>query len=114
MLKLSHKEECFLKHWMFDELHYTDNSLPRVAKRLQRERGAKPAELAEIIAAWMPDTKEQWRAAESMPEGVPEWPWESEEGFRSRLAEARAVLGLRREQSGTNGAQAKPGAAARM
>ena len=89
-MKLSPKEEAFLRHWMYDETHYEKGVGP--AKRLQVEHRARPADLALLIAAAIPDLAEQ-EAAGSGPPPVepPLWPW-SEESFRGRLAEARTAL----------------------
>lgn len=97
-MKLSPKEENFLKHWMHDEFHFMDNSLPRVAKKLQRESSVKPGELAEIIIAWMPDTQEQARIFEGVaPADPPEWPWASRQEFDELLSKAQAVSAARNQ-----------------
>jgi hypothetical protein len=92
-MKLSPKEETFLRHWIFDELHFQDRTLPRLAKKLQVKHSVAPAELADIIAAWMPSSEEQVQAAEGPPPSTaPEWPWSSREEFESLLAKARYDL----------------------
>ena len=99
MLKLAPIEENLLKQWMHDELHYTDKCRPRLAKKLQLEYQVVPAHLAEIIAAWMPNTGEQWQAAESVSsDEIPEWPWASPGEFQARLAQARAILKQKHER----------------
>jgi hypothetical protein len=90
-LKLSPEEEAFLRHWMHDEVHFQQTQGP--AKRLQLEHHARPADLAVLIAAALPDPLEQERAAAAPPSQPPRWPW-SEEAFASRLRQARAHLGL--------------------
>jgi hypothetical protein len=78
---------------MYDEVHYRDGTGP--AKLLQRSHGASPAELAALIAAAMPDLKDQAAAGfGSPPPEPPVWPW-SDEDFRHRLADARSVLTAR-------------------
>jgi hypothetical protein len=92
-MRLSRDEEAFLRAWIYDEAHYQEGI--GSAKRLQLQHGIKPADLAMIIAATIPDPGEQAAAgfAPSTAE-VPVWPW-SEDAFRERLAEARAALGQR-------------------
>ncbi|HEY2158167.1 MAG TPA: hypothetical protein VGH33_21235, partial [Isosphaeraceae bacterium] len=78
-MKLSREEESFLRHWMYDEVHYQDGTGP--AKRLQVQHGVKPVHLAEIIAAAIPGPAEQEAAGLNPPRAEPPaWPW-SEEGF---------------------------------
>ena len=89
-MKLSPEEMHFLRHWMYDEMHYREGSGP--AKQLQREHQAISANLAVIIAAAIPDLAEQWAAGVGPPPAAPPaWPW-SEATIKSRLAEARALL----------------------
>src|SRR5262245_31714469 len=52
-MKLSPEEMHFLRHWMYDEMHYQEGSGP--AKQLQREHRAISANLAVLIAAAIPD-----------------------------------------------------------
>ncbi len=89
-MKLSREEQLFLRHWMHDEVHYQDGTGP--AKRLQLQYGAVPADLAVLIAAAIPDISEQDVAGKGPPPDEPAaWPW-SVDGFRARVAEARAAL----------------------
>jgi hypothetical protein len=88
-MRLSREEEVFLRHWMYEEVHYLVG--PGPAKRLQREHGVLPAELATLIAAAIPEPAEQGAAGDVAPTEPPIWPW-SEEQWRARLAEARTVL----------------------
>jgi len=93
-MKLSHEEDVFLRHWMFDEVHYQDRQGP--AKQLQIEHGASPADVAILIAAAIPDTLDQEAAGLGPPPAeAAQWPW-SDDGFRSRLMEARTILGERK------------------
>src|SRR5437870_1933187 len=93
-MKLSRDEELFLRHWIYDEAHFRNGVGP--AKRLQVEHRVVPADLATLIAAAIPDPKEQEDAASTPPAGrPPTWPWDGD-AFRTRLAEARTVLELRR------------------
>jgi hypothetical protein len=89
-MRLSPEEERFLRHWIYDEAHYQDGVGP--AKQLQLQRQAKPADLALLIAAAIPDPADQ-RAASLNPASADSliWPW-SEQTFQSRVAEARAFL----------------------
>jgi hypothetical protein len=92
-MKLSSEEEQFLRHWMHDEVHYQDGQ--GLAKRLQLLNHAIPADLAMLIAAAIPDLEDQEAAGLAPPPAEPlVWPW-SEEGFRTRVAEARTVLAER-------------------
>jgi hypothetical protein len=94
-MKLSREEEVYLRHWMFDEVHYAEG--PGAAKRLQVERGVVPADLAVIIAASFPDLSEQRAAGEVPPSGVRvTWPW-TDETFQRRLCEAYALLKSRQQ-----------------
>jgi hypothetical protein len=92
LMRLSHDEEIFLRHWMYDEVHYQERIGP--AKRLQRQHEVAPADLAILIAAAIPDLAEQERAGRAAPAEPPTWPW-SEETLSMRLAEARATLAER-------------------
>ena len=56
-MKLSPDEELFLRWWIYDEAHYLEAQGP--AKRLQVTHGVRPADLATLIAAGMPDPAEQ-------------------------------------------------------
>ncbi len=90
LMKLSHDEEVFLRHWMYDEFHYREGLGP--AKRLQIQHRAVPADLAILIAATLPDPSDQETAGFGPPPSeAPAWPW-SEESLRSRVADARAAL----------------------
>lgn len=92
-MKLSAKEERFLTAWMRDELNYRGG--PGPAKLLEREHRAKPADLAMLTAAWIPDPGEQCRRAEAADESGPlEWPWKDEKELYTRLYEAEVGLGL--------------------
>jgi hypothetical protein len=90
-MSLSPEEESFLRHWIHDEAHFQEGQGP--AKRLQVEHHVRPADLAVLIAAALPDPAEQEAAATTPPPGPPNWPW-SEEAFTSRLRQARRHLGL--------------------
>ena len=91
-MKLSPDEEMFLRHWMYDEVHYEEG--PGPAKRLQVQHRAIPGDLAILIAAAIPDPLEQERAGLDRPSvDPPTWPW-SHESLRARIAEARAALGI--------------------
>jgi hypothetical protein len=90
-MRLSPDEDAFLRHWMYEEVHYRDG--PGPAKRLQREHHAVPADLGSIIAAAIPEPADQAAAGEGPPPAEsPVWPWSDEE-WPARLAEARTILG---------------------
>ena len=73
-MKLSADEELFLRHWMYDEVHYQAGIGP--AKRLQREHKIVPADLAVLIAAAIPDPVEQEASGLGPPPAQPPaWPW---------------------------------------
>jgi hypothetical protein len=91
-MKLSREEELFLRHWIYDEAHYQNE--PGRAKRLQVEHRIRPADIAVLIAAAIPDPQAQEDASVSRPAEPPCWPW-SHDDFRRRLAEARSILGSR-------------------
>jgi hypothetical protein len=92
-MKLSRDEEQFLRHWMHDEVHYQTGQ--GRAKRLQLLHHAIPADLATLIAAGIPDPEDQEEAGLALPPDAPlSWPW-SDEAFRARVAEARAILAER-------------------
>jgi hypothetical protein len=100
LMRLCRDEEAFLRHWIYDEAHYLEGQGP--AKKLQLQHRAIPGDLAILIAAWLPDTADQEAAGFAPPPPEPaSWPW-SEETFRARLAEARAVL-ARRSGEGFSG-----------
>jgi hypothetical protein len=89
-MKLSPDEERFLRHWMSEEVHFREGTGP--AKRLQVEHRIPPADLATLIAAAIPDSREQEAAGLGPPPAEPPaWPW-TDESFRSRLAEAWAII----------------------
>jgi hypothetical protein len=104
-MRLSPEEESFLRHWMYDEVHFRDGVGP--AKRLQVQHRVPPAELGTLIAAAVPDPADQEAAGLGPPPAEPPtWPW-SDEALRTRLAEARAALAQRhREHQG--GAESGP------
>jgi hypothetical protein len=90
LMKLSRDEEVFLRHWMYEEVHYHDG--PGLAKRLQREHRVLPADLGTVIAAAIPEPAEQATAGDSPPPAEPPvWPWSDEE-WPVRLTEARTIL----------------------
>ena len=90
LMKLSHDEERFLRHWMHDEARYEQG--PGPAKRMQLQQGATPAELSVIIAAAIPDPTQQETMALAPPSEEPlRWPWPGK-ALQSRVAEARSVL----------------------
>ena len=95
MMNLRHEEEAFLRRWMYDEVHYQGGQGP--AKRLQLENRVVSADLAILIAAAIPDIREQ-EAAGLERSAVPlSWPW-SQESLSARIAEARTVLAGRTER----------------
>jgi hypothetical protein len=78
---------------MYDEVHYRAG--PGPAKALQLRHRVPPADLAAVIAAAIPDPADQEVAGLSPPPaGPPVWPWAGD-GFRDRVAEARAILAAR-------------------
>lgn len=90
-MSLSRDEENFLRHWMYDEVHYAEGQGP--AKQLQVEHGAAPADLAVLIAAGIPDPAEQEAVGFGPPLAEPPaWPWPGGT-LSSRLAEARTAAG---------------------
>src|SRR5689334_5539825 len=92
-MKLSRDEELFLRHWIYDEAHFRDGV--GLAKRLQVENRVVPADLAALIAAAIPDPRDQEEAAFTPPSISPRWPWPGDV-FQTRLTEARAALALGR------------------
>lgn len=100
-MKLSREEEGFLRHWMFDEVHYAEG--PGAAKKLQVAHGVVPADLAVIIAASFPDTAEQRSAGQGPPPSSPPvWPW-GNDTFQDRLREARTLIESRRQSERSAG-----------
>jgi hypothetical protein len=91
LMKLSRDEELFLRHWMYDETHYQEGL--GEAKQLQLQYGVRPAELAQVIAAAIPDPGEQEAAGRTPPTHQASWPW-TENSFQLRLKQARVALGL--------------------
>jgi hypothetical protein len=95
-MKLSREEEIFLRHWIYDEVHYREGTGP--AKRLQLAHKVPPADLALIIAAAMTDLGEQEAAADGPPPPeAPVWPW-TDQTCGARIAEARSLLTQRQPQ----------------
>jgi hypothetical protein len=93
LVKLSREEEFFLRHWVYDEVHYQTGQGP--AKRLQIEHRAIPSDLGTLIAAVWPDPAEQEAAALGPPPAEPpKWPW-SDETLWARICEARSALAAR-------------------
>ena len=91
-MKLSHDEEIFLRHWIYDEVHFREGT--GAAKRLQVAHKISPADLALIIAAALTEPGEQEAAAEGPPPTeAPIWPWRSEDSCVGRIEEARELLG---------------------
>ncbi len=62
-MKLSPEEETFLRHWMYDEVHYKDGVGP--AKSLQVQHSVAPSDFATLIAATIPDPQVQREAGAS-------------------------------------------------
>jgi hypothetical protein len=94
-MKLSCEEEIFLRHWIYDEVHFREGVGP--AKRLQVDRAVPPADLATLIAAALPSPREQEAAGVGPPPiEAPIWPWTAE-AFKQRLAEADDILAKQRE-----------------
>ncbi len=92
LMRLSRDEEIFLRHWMYDEVHYGQGQGP--AKRLQVQHNAVPADLAIVIAATMPDPSDQEAAGLGPPPPEPPaWPWPGD-ALRVRLADARSALAI--------------------
>ncbi len=90
LMRLSRDEDVFLRHWMYDEVHYQDGA--GRAKRLQLQHRASPADLAVLIAAALPDPFDQEQAGLGpLPVEPPRWPW-SEEAWGERRSQARAAL----------------------
>lgn len=90
LMKLSPEELAFLRHWIYDEAHFREGQ--GAAKRLQMTHGVAPADLAILIAAAIPDTREQDAAGRELtPGAVAQWPW-SHQSFRARVAEAQTLL----------------------
>jgi hypothetical protein len=90
LMKLSRDEEVFLRHWMYDEVHYQDG--PGPAKRLQLQHRAIAADLSTLIAAAIPDLADQEAAGLGPPPiEPPTWPW-SIDSLRERLSEANSAL----------------------
>jgi hypothetical protein len=91
-MKLSRDEEAFIRRWIYDEVHFQEGTGP--AKRLQVLHQVRPADLALLIAAALPNTADQEAAScDPHPEKNPLWPW-SEREFLQRIEEARTLLGL--------------------
>jgi hypothetical protein len=91
LMNLFREEEVFLRRWMYDAVHFQDGWGP--AKSLQLQHGVISADLSILIAAAIPDLADQEAAGTCPPSEPPAWPW-SEDSLSSRLAEARALLGL--------------------
>jgi hypothetical protein len=92
-MRLSREEEAFLYRWVYDEAHYQEGVGP--AKGLQVQHALKPADLAILIAAALPEPAEQEAMALKIPaKDRPAWPWLEDE-FTRRLEEARATLAER-------------------
>ncbi len=88
-MKLFHDEEVFLRHWIYEEVHFRAG--PGRAKGLQLAHHVVSADLAVLIAAAIPDIADQEAAGMQPPAGVPVWPW-SGDSFRARVEEARSLL----------------------
>ena len=100
-MKLSREEDLFLRHWMYDEVHYQDG--PGPAKRQQLLHRAIPADLAVLVAAAIPDPADQEAAGHGPPPSdPPRWPW-TEQTLQGRLAEARSALARTRNELAAGG-----------
>lgn len=92
LMKLTAEEKIFLRRWIYDEVHYRERMGP--AKQLQLQHRVRPADLAILIAAGLPDPAEQEAASlDPPPEEPAAWPW-SEQELQGRLDEARTLLGV--------------------
>jgi hypothetical protein len=98
-MKLSADEDVFLRHWMYDEMHYQDGRGP--AKQLQLQHRAVPNDLATLIAAAIPDPAEQAAAGQGPPpRTAPTWPW-GEDTLLRRVREARELLAPQKQPAET-------------
>jgi hypothetical protein len=105
-MRLHPEEETFLRHWMYEETHYSEG--PGPAKHLQLHHKLKPADLATLIAAAFPELDEQESAGIGPPPSEPpEWPWSARE-FPARLEEAQTTLTRRQQRDGTDQATLCP------
>ncbi len=96
-MKLSRDEELFLRHWMYDEVHFRNGQGP--GKVLQLQHGVVAADLATLIAAAIPDPADQAAAGQGpRPSEEPVWPW-SEADLRQRLSQAREILAARQSKA---------------
>jgi hypothetical protein len=89
-MRLSRDEGVFLRHWLYDEVHYGEG--PGPANPLQVQHQAVPTDLAILIAATIPDPADQDAAGLGPPPAEPParpWPGDA---LRVRLADARAAL----------------------
>jgi hypothetical protein len=90
LMSLSRDEELFLRHWMYDEVHYAERL--GSAKQMQLEHRASPADLAVLIAAGIWDPVDQEACGLGPPPSQePTWPWPGD-ALSTRLVAARAAL----------------------
>jgi hypothetical protein len=95
-MKLSRDEDLFLRHWMYEEVHFQDG--PGPAKRQQLLHQAIPADLAILVAAAIPDLAEQEAAGQGPPPAEPpRWPWTAQT-LPGLIEKARTFLAENRHQ----------------
>ena len=91
-MKLSREEEAFIRRWIYDEVDFQEGTGP--AKQLQLLHQVRPADLAHLIAAALPNPADQEAAScDPHPEENPLWPW-SELVFHRGHRGTRTLLGL--------------------
>ena len=81
-MKLSPREEAYVRHWMYEEFHCNDPSQPRPAVELLEEHSGTELDLLRLIIAAICPIEGYDLAATPRPEGTPEWPWSSKGGIR--------------------------------
>jgi len=91
-MKLSPDEKNFLRHWIYDEMHFRDGAGP--AKRLQVAHQVAPFNLAAVIAAALPEIEQMAAAEGPPPVEPPTWPW-TDDDIEQRIIEARSLLAER-------------------
>lgn len=87
-MKLSPREEAYVRHWMYEEFHCNDPSQPRPAAELLEEHSGTELDLLRLIIAAICPIEGYDLAATPRPEGTPAWPWSSKEEFEARVLEA--------------------------
>jgi len=86
-MKLTQSELEYIAAWAREE--WEPECYQKPAHRLQLSHGVKGAYLIDLIKAWTELENKPDRAILEVANAEPNWPWKSDQEFRSRLQQAQ-------------------------